>query len=163
MYGTFKCPLLNKVPKAKPGPDYYTLIVFASISMCSLSFYFRVSVFPVFYPMFFDHFSWCICFAIALHSSQSETCTVPDVHYHVYAFIASLLCICTSLLRSHLLVFYYALFLFVSVVYHQAVLFYCCPDCPSCQAYLNSIGWVTWAIWKDERPQFHCCTFTMSM
>ena len=28
---------------------------------------------------------------------------------------------------------------------NDAVLFYCCPDCPGCLAPLNNIGWVTWA------------------
>ena len=31
--------------------------------------------------------------------------------------------------------------------YYMAVFLYCCPDCQSCLSHLNSIGWVTQAIW----------------
>ena len=29
----------------------------------------------------------------------------------------------------------------------QAVFLYCCQDCQSCLAHLNSTGWATWVIW----------------
>ena len=28
----------------------------------------------------------------------------------------------------------------------QTIFLYCCPDCPSCPAHFNSIGWTAWAI-----------------
>ena len=42
----------------------------------------------------------------------------------------------------------------------QAVFHYCYPDCPSCLAYLNSIGLATWAVWaaiKKQNLNFQAC------
>ena len=33
----------------------------------------------------------------------------------------------------------------------QAVFLYCCPDCSSCLAYFNSIGWAALAIWAATK------------
>ena len=36
-------------------------------------------------------------------------------------------------------------------ILQRPICLYCCPDCPSCKAHLNSISLTTWAIWITKK------------